>query len=197
MKHLGQLKSSSAKVVIINRTLPGDGLSCLVVNKDALRPFEEDLIMDLLQSPEGQKAFEFAHVLGRHKMPLADSNNPAEQSVGTSIQGISALEHFHLKGLLLKQATENVLVITPGEDAIQLDKLNEMIAEQKGVKVDGLAIQADTTSSGDSGKAQAKLVLNRADKLEKQMLAMRENAYQLDPETRPRKGRPKKNSEDE
>ena len=52
MKHLGQLKSSSAKVVIINRTLPGDGLSCLVVNKDALRPFEEDLIMDLLQSPE-------------------------------------------------------------------------------------------------------------------------------------------------
>jgi hypothetical protein len=166
--------------VIINRTLPSDGLSCLVVNKDALRPFEEDLIMDLLQSPEGQKAFEFAHVLGRHKMPLADSNNPAEQSVGTSIQGISALEHLHLKGLLLKQATENVLVITPGEDAIQLDKLNEMIAEQKGVKVDGLAIQPDTT-----------------DKLEKQMLAMKENAYQLDPETRPRKGRPKKNSEDE
>ena len=97
MKHLGQVKTTSSKVVIVNRTLPGDPLSCLLIQKEGLRPFEEDLVMDLLQSPEGQEAFEFAHVLGRHKMPLADSNNPNEQSAGTSIQGISALEHLHKK----------------------------------------------------------------------------------------------------
>ena len=39
-------------------------------------------------------------------------------------------------------------------------------------------------------------MLNRAEKLEKQMLAMRERAYELDPDTRPKKGRPKKNADE-
>ena len=195
MKHIGQLKSTGTKVIVINRTLPGDAMSSLVIDKDALRPFEEDQVMGILESNDGQNAFEFAHILGRMKMPLEDSLDPNEASAANSIQGISVLEHLHNKGLLIKQSTENVLVTEEGADAIQLDKLNELIAEQKGVRVDGLAIQSDTNDQGNSNKTEAKLMLNRAGKLEDQMNAMRERAYELDPETRPKKGRPKKSAE--
>ena len=195
MKHLGQLKTTGNKVVIVNRTLPGDAMSSLVIDKDALRPFESDHVMDLLESANGQAAFEFAHELGRARMELSDSLDTNEASAANSVTGITVLEHLHNKGLLMKQPTENVLVTDGAADAIQLDKLNEIIAEQKGVRVDGLAIQADTNNQGDSNKTEAKLMLNRAGKLEEQMNAMRERAYELDPETRPKKGRPKKSAE--
>ena len=162
MKHVGNLKTTGVKVIVINRTLPGDPMSCLVIDRQALPPFESDIVEDLLQSTEGQEAFEFAHILGRNRMPLDDANDPAVQEIAQSVKGISTLEHLHNGGMLLKQATENVLMIDGDSDAVQLDKLNEMIAEQKGVKVEGLAIQADTTPSGDSGKNEAKLYLSRA-----------------------------------
>ena len=106
------------------------------------------------------------------------------------------LEHLHTSGRLIKQPTENVLVTEEGADAIQLDKLNEMIAEQKGVKVEGLAIQADTTAEGTSATTEARLYISRAERLQKQVDAYKERAYELDPELRPRKGRPKKVTEE-
>jgi hypothetical protein len=97
---------------------------------------------------------------------------------------------------LLKQATENVMVTEEGADAVQLDKLNEMIASQKGVDLAGLSIQPDTTAAGTSGKNEAKLMLARAERLEKKMNVLKERAYELDPELKPKKGRPKKQTEE-
>jgi|TARA_R110000796_G_scaffold10246_3_gene34247 hypothetical protein len=196
MKHVGNLKTTGVKVIVVNRTLPGDPLSCLVIDRQALKPFESEIVESLLESGDGQNAFEFGHVLGRHRMPLDDANDPAVQEIAQSVTGISALEHLHNGGRLLKQSTDNVLMIDGDADALQLDALNEMIAEQKGVKIDGLSIQADTTASGDSGKQQSKLYLSRAERLQKQVDAYKERAYELDPDARPKKGRPKKNTEE-
>ena len=197
MKHMGMLKTTGTKVILAYRTLPQDPLSSLVIDRDAMLPFEEDIIEGLLESKDGQDAFEFAHVLGRHRMPLEDSQNEIVQDQATSVQGVTVLEHLHTTGKLLKQATENVMVTEQGADAVQLDKLNEMIASQRGVDLAGLSIQPDTTSAGTSGKNEAKLMLARADRLEKKMLELKERAYELDPELRPRKGRPKKSKDEE
>lgn len=197
MKHIGMLKTTGTKVILAYRTLPQDPLSSLVIDRDAMLPFEEDIIEGLLESKDGQDAFEFAHVLGRHRMPLEDSQNEIVQDQATSVQGVTVLEHLHSTGKLLKQATENVMVTEQGADAVQLDKLNEMIASQRGVDLAGLSIQPDTTSAGTSGKNEAKLMLARADRLEKKMLVLKERAYELDPELRPRKGRPKKSKDEE
>jgi len=191
------LKTTGTKVILAYRTLPQDPLSSLVIDRDAMLPFEEDIIEGLLESKDGQDAFEFAHVLGRHRMPLEDSQNEMVQDQATSVQGVTVLEHLHSTGKLLKQATENVMVTEQGADAVQLDKLNEMIASQRGVDLAGLSIQPDTTSAGTSGKNEAKLMLARADRLEKKMLVLKERAYELDPELRPRKGRPKKSKDEE
>lgn len=196
MKHVGMLKTTGTKVIIAYRTLPQDPHSSLVIDRDAMLPFEEDIIEGLLESKDGQDAFEFAHILGRHKMPLEDSPNEIVQDQATSMQGMSVLEWLHNSGKLLKQATENVMVTEQGADAVQLDKLNEMIAQQRGVDLAGLSIQPDTTSAGTSGKNEAKLMLARAERLEKKMLVLKERAYELDPELRPRKGRPRKQTEE-
>lgn len=196
MKHVGMLKTTGTKVIVAYRTLPQDPYASLVIDRDAMLPFEEDIIEGLLESKDGQEAFEFAHILGRHKMPLEESNDKIVQDQATSLQGVSVLEWLHTNGKLLKQATENVMVTEEGADAVQLDKLNEMIAQQRGVDLAGLAIQPDTTSAGTSGKNEAKLMLARAERLEKKMLVLKERAYELDPELRPRKGRPKKQTEE-
>ena len=196
MKHVGRLKTTGTNVIIAYRTIPDDALSALVIDRDAMRPFEEDIVEGLLESKDGQDSFEFAHILGRHKMPLEDSQNPIVQDQATSITGVSVLEYLHTNGKLLKQATENVMVTEEGADAVQLDKLNQMIADQKGVDIHGLAIQPDTTAQGTSGKNEAKLMLARAERLEKKMLVLKERAYELDPELKPKKGSPKKTSEE-
>tara|TARA_A100001011_G_scaffold398904_1_gene505113 strand:- start:293 stop:886 length:594 start_codon:yes stop_codon:yes gene_type:complete len=196
MKHVGQLKTTGTKVIIAYRTIPSDPYSSLVIDRDAMLPYEEDIIEGLLESKDGQDSFEFAHVLGRHKMPLEDSPNAMVQDQATSLQGVSVLEYLHTNGKLLKQATENVMVTEQGADAVQLDKLNEMIASQRGVDLAGLSIQPDTTSQGTSGKNEAKLMLARADRLEKKMMVLKERAYELDPDLRPKKGRPKKQTEE-
>ena len=195
MKHVGMLKTTGTKVIIAYRTIPNDPYSSLVIDRDAMLPFEEDIIEGLLESKDGQDSFEFAHILGRHKMPLEDSLNPIVQDQATSVQGVSVLEYLHTKGKLLKQATENVMVTEEGSNAVQLDKLNEMIAQQRGVDIHGLSIKPDTTSAGTSGKQEAKLMLARAERLERKMLVLKERAYELDPELRPKKGRPKKEAE--
>ena len=86
MKHVGRIKGLGTKVILAYRTLPGDPMSCLVIDRDAMTPFEEDIIEGLLESNEGQSAFEFAHILGRHRMPLEDTNNPVVQDQATSVE---------------------------------------------------------------------------------------------------------------
>ena len=92
MKHVGQLKTTGTKVIIAYRTIPSDPYSSLVIDRDAMLPYEEDIIEGLLESKDGQDSFEFAHVLGRHKMPLEDSPNAIMQDQATSLQGVSVLE---------------------------------------------------------------------------------------------------------
>ena len=61
MKHIGMLKTTGTKVIIAYRTIPNDPYSSLVIDRDAMLPFEEDIIEGLLESPDGQESFEFAH----------------------------------------------------------------------------------------------------------------------------------------
>ncbi len=196
MKHVGRIKGLGTKVIVAYRTLPGDPMSCLIIDRDAMLPFEEDIIEGLLESPEGQESFEFAHILGRHRMPLEDSNNPVIQDQATAVTGITVLEYLHTANKLIKQPTDNVEITEDNANPILVSKLNEMIAEQKQIKIDDLAIQPDTTSMGTSAKNEAKLMLARAERLEKKMNVLKERAYELDPDLKPKKGRPKKVTEE-
>jgi hypothetical protein len=124
MKHIGKMKNNNAKIVVVYRTLPGDPKSALVLGTGNLQDSWHDSLMSLLQDVSGQDANELADVLAVRKFP----------------DGQNMLEALHVGGRLKKVPTSGV-IMTPGPNAsIALDELNELIAKQKGVSVDQLAV---------------------------------------------------------
>jgi len=193
MKHTGFLKKTNAKVIVVYKTIPGDAESCLVIDKDALRPFEQDQIIPQLESKDGQDAYDFGDLLARKKMPVDAMVDQAGEEVAQSVNGISVLAYLHGKSMLIKQPTVNV-IMTPAEgNNIQLDELNKLIADQRGVRIEDLAPKdATNLPKGDPQKIEAQNILKRAERLEAQVDELKERAYRMDESLRPRKGRPKK-----
>lgn len=193
MKHVGFLKKSNAKVIVVYKTIPGDSENALVIDKDALRPFEEDQIIPALESKDGQDAFDFGDLLGRKKMPVDAMIDQTGSEISQSVQGVSVLEYLHAKSMLIKQPTYNVIMTPTSSNTISLDELNMEIANQRGTTVDDLAMKDPTSlPDGDVQKTEANNMLMRAERLQLQVDELKENAYKLDETLRPKKGRPKK-----
>lgn len=124
MKHIGRMKNNSARVVIVYRTLPGDPHNALVVGTQGLVDFLHDSLISVLESDSGQQANELADIIAVRKFP--DGNN--------------MLEYLHNHGHLKKVATNMVIVMPNTTTQIPLDELNKLIAQQKGITLEELAI---------------------------------------------------------
>jgi len=121
IKHIGKLKDSNANVAIIFRTVPGEPENALVIGPKFLDNNYHDSFMKALESAEGQNSFE----LGTH---LAKSRFS---------DGVEMLPFLHQNNFLKKVPTNNVIVtMGAGNDGqVQLDELNKLIAEEKGITV--------------------------------------------------------------
>ena len=125
MKHVGKMKNNGAKIVIAYRTIPGDARSALVIGTQALMDSYHDALMSLVESDTGQQANELADVLSVRRFP----------------DGSNMLHYVHANGLLKKVPTNGVLVTPDNKTSIPLDELNNIIAEQKGVRLEELSIK--------------------------------------------------------
>ena len=126
LKHVGRLKNGGKKCLVAFRTLPGDAYSCLVVPTEGLEDSYHDAITNLVESPSAQSSYEFAEALDRTQFP----------------DGSRMLPALHAKGKLVKIATDQIEMCPRPGTVILLSELNQIIAEQRGVPVDGLAIAA-------------------------------------------------------
>lgn len=132
MKHVGKMKNNGAKVAIVYRTLPGDPYHALVVGTTQLGASYHDALMSILQDPSGQAANELADILSVRSFP----------------DGSNMLQWLHLRGQLKKVPTNNVLVTPTPNDSVPLDELNLLIAQQKGVSIDELAVSDGKSPKG-------------------------------------------------
>jgi len=128
IKHIGRMKTNKRKVAVAYRTLPGDANNALVVSTENLTDSDHDILMQLVDSNSGQNAYELAEAMARTR--LSD--------------GSIMLARFHAQGKLQKVPTSDVLMTPDTNTTIQLDELNKIIADQKGVAVEDLAIKEDT-----------------------------------------------------
>ena len=128
IKHIGRLKSNKRKVAVAYRTIPGDAHSALVVSTENLTDADHDVLMQMVESPAGQSANELAEAMARTR--LSD--------------GSVMLARFHNQGKLTKVPTSEVIMTPDNNTTLQLDELNKIIAEQKGVSIEDLAIKDDT-----------------------------------------------------
>ena len=125
LKHVGRIKSTSQKVLVAFRTLPGDSSSCLVTVTEQLDDSYHNAIINLVESNAAQTSYEFAEVLDRSQFP----------------DGSRMLPSLHAKGKLIKLLTSDVEMTPAPGVSILLSELNQMIAEQRGVAVDDLSIK--------------------------------------------------------
>lgn len=199
LKHVGKLVSSGKRCIVAYRTLPGDAYSCLIVATENLPDEMHNAIINLVEGPTGQDAYEFAEALDRSQFP----------------DGSRMLPNLHANGRLIKVPTSQVEMIPAPGVSILLSELNQVIAEQRGIAVDDLCIRPDTVnktevteiasareipSSNDvskttstsvnepevpasfsSSEAEAKYYRSQADKLAKQAAEFRRKAEELVP----------------
>lgn len=185
IKHVGKMKNNGARIAVVYRTLPGDAYHALVVGTAGLGSSFHDDLMSVIQSPEGQSANELADILSVRK--FSDGHN--------------MLTWFHQRGYLKKVPTDGVLMTPHPTQTISLDQLNAMIAEQKGVSLDELAITDGVNPNPKTAKEaelQPEVVVeaspvqevapktpaemrSKADALYKEAAALRKQADELDP----------------
>lgn len=187
VKHVGVIGPQDSKIVIAYRTLPGDSSSALVIPTASLKPAYHDELMSVVDSDAGQQSFELATVLAVKKF-----------SDGTNI-----LQSLHAKGHLQKVPTTEVTVTptTQKNENIKLNDLNKIIADQRGVTVDELAVTEDGTpgktevqtvatvkdDSVLSDEDLAKKYRSDADALYKEVQELRKKADELAPKTTAKK----------
>jgi hypothetical protein len=187
MKHVGKMKNNGAKIVIAYRTIPGDPNSALVVGTQALMDSYHDSLMSLVESDAGQQADELADVMAVRRFP----------------DGTGMLQYVHANGYLTKVPTSGVLVTPDNKTSVPLDELNNIIAQQKGVTLNELAIKdgsnstvptisntdvvTDYTNEIVIEDSQTSVTLtpaemrSRADALYKEAAKLRKSADEIDP----------------
>lgn len=191
LKHVGRIRATGKKCLVAYRTLPGDAFNCLIVATENLNDSFHDALIQLVEGPSAQSSFEFAEVLARAKFP----------------DGSTMLPRLHADGRLIKVPTDQIEMLPNFHTTIVLSELNQLIAEQKGVSVQDLAVkestpnvevseiaqvkdlapESKTTSANvnESGEATAEgkahQLRSEADRLSKQAAALRRQAEELVP----------------
>lgn len=185
MKHVGRMKNNGARVAIAYRTLPGDPYSALVIGTQGLGDSYHDTLMSLIESDAGQQTNELAEVLAVRRFP----------------DGSVMLGYLHANGHLKKVPTANVLVTPDSQTQVPLNELNVIIAKQKGVDLEDLAVSdgspkkpkttkkvqveesVDTTSDTKTTTFEMTPaeMRSRADALYKEAARLRKDADAMDP----------------
>jgi hypothetical protein len=128
LKHIGRMKNNQRKVIVAYRTIPGDAESAVVVTTENLGSDEHDSLMKLVESNAGQTSNELADAMARSVLP----------------DGRNMLAAFHVTGKMVKVPTNTVEMTPDTKTTIMLDELNRVIAQQRGVSVDDLAVKPST-----------------------------------------------------
>ncbi len=129
LKHVGRVIKTGKKVLVAFRTLPGASDRCLVIPTESLPDSYHDALINLVESNAGQAANEFAEVLARTNFP----------------DGSIMLAALHTQGRMSSVGTSEIEMCPTNSHTVVLSELNQLIAEQRGVTVDSLAIQRPIT----------------------------------------------------
>lgn len=197
LKHVGKVKNTGSKVLVVFRTLPGESNTALVLPTATLPDIYHNSIMELVETDMAQQSYELGEIMFVRSFP----------------DGRNMLHAMQVDGRLQKVATDNITMTPTPVSEIPLDQLNVLIAEQKNCTVDDLctfvkgykkddaaevqtAATVDTIEQPAPTKLQAsnnaplsdtdiaKSYRSQADALYKEAALLRKQADELDPPKR-------------
>jgi len=205
MKHIGKIKNTGTRVLVIFRTLPGESDQALVLPVHTLPDQYHDAIMTLVETDQAQESFEFGEIMFIRSFP----------------DGRTMLSAMQQDGRLHKVPTDTVVMNPTPTSEVVLSELNQFIAQQKNCTVDQLYTfvkgaprqsetenikqMSETTPSEEpvtalaedgvlSDTDLAKSYRSQADAMYKEAARLRREAEELDPT--PKKTTKKKSEAD-
>lgn len=200
IKHVGVTTNTASRVVVVFRSLPDDENTALVVYSDSLTDRYHQDFMTIVEGITAQQNMDLFRVLNTQYFS----------------DGAQILNTLHSKGLLKKVPTATVKMTPEQNKHIMLDELNKALGpvdfgansgkrnpQAKPVQesIDPAIIQpgdtapATVTKSTDGVLTDADLAAQRlaqAEAMEAEAARLKEEAYDLNPELKPKRGRPKK-----
>jgi hypothetical protein len=138
LKHVGKMKNTGEKVLVVFRTLPGESNMALVLPTATLPDMYHDSIIQLVESDQAQDANEFGEIMFIRRFP----------------DGRSMLSAMQQDDRLRKVATDNVIMTPTLSTTIALDQLNVAIAEQRGMSVSDLSSLVTGATPSDKEKSK-------------------------------------------
>jgi hypothetical protein len=122
LKHVGKVKNTGSKVLVVFRTLPGESDKALVLPTATLPDIYHNSIMELVETDMAQQSYELGEIMFVRSFP----------------DGRNMLQAMQADGRLQKVSTDNITMTPTPVSEIPLDQLNVLIAEQKNCTVDEL-----------------------------------------------------------
>jgi len=142
LKHIGRMKNTGAKVLVVFRTLPGESNMALVLPVANLSDSYHDSIMTVVETDQAQETFEFGEIMFTRTFP----------------DGRPMLQALQADNRLQKVATDLVIMAPTTNDNVQLDQLNVLIAEQRNCTVDDLYTFVSGAPSKSNGSVVEEIV---------------------------------------
>lgn len=125
LKHVGRMVKTKRKAIVAYRVVPGDPEYCLVIPTESLAADEHDAVINAVESNAGQSAYEFAEAMMRTQLP----------------DGRNMLVGLNNTGRLTKVLQSEIEMTPNTTSSVNLAELNKIVAEQKGVTVNDLALK--------------------------------------------------------
>lgn len=167
-KHVGVLANTGTRIAIAMLQIPDSPLRALIIDMDALPPYYEELLRNVLVSQAAQDAHCLADVLGATNVP----------GVGRSL-----MMEFHKHKLMRAESIDNV-ILTPTQDS--KFKLRDVLASVGklgvGAAMLGQSQEATAPAAPLSPQQTARILLQEATQLEADASEKRAQAYLLAPE---------------
>jgi len=178
-RHVGKIKSTSQRCLVVFRQVPDEPESCLVTITDSLPDRYHADIVNGVESMSAQQELEFATYAAR--TPMSSGEN--------------MLSWLHGQGRLKKIPTDDVTMLPAPNQVISLKELNEHLDTIKKennpaeVATDQPVPEASVPQSTGSTLGDTQLgknLLNQAVTYEKEVNRLREQAYKVAPNLKPK-----------
>jgi hypothetical protein len=187
LKHIGKMKNTGEKVLVVFRTLPGESNMALVLPTATLPDIYHDAIIQLVESDQAQDTNEFGEIMFIRRFP----------------DGRAMLSAMQQDNRLRKVATDTVIMTPTLSNSIVLDQLNVVIAEQRNMSVGDLSslvigstaktkeaankdvaeksIELPASTESLTEKDLARQYRSQADAMYKEAAKLRKQADEIDP----------------
>lgn len=186
-RHTGKLTNTGQRCVVVFRKVPGEESHALVVQPDQLPDMYHDNLMDVLGEAPAQNTHDLSEVL--HRRQFGD--------------GSPMLRTLHERGYLKKVPVENVTLYPLPNHPLPLADANREIDgnpaptqvkstnnAQDVVEKTVIPVENVPPSNAQDPAAIAANLLAQAKLLEEDADRLKQQAYDIHPESKPKKGRP-------